>query len=502
MQHRDGVSMSQTVNKNFFKQPFFILCFLEFFERFGYYGFNYISIYFYISKLGFSESQATTLMGGFAALTYVFNAVGGYVADNVLGIKRTMFTGAALLSVGYAFLAIGSSISSHLVYPALAFIIIGSCLFKPAPTNLIAAIYGSDKSKLDSIYTYFYMSINLGSFCASILVPLLAKNVGYTIALLVCAIGLLAGIIYNVKHYVVIKMVDNAIGLAKLNARKILPFILVIVAGVVFVTLMLENDRLINWLLTIASVIIFMIFILQIVKEKDIAQRQKMIVAVILLFYAVVFFVIYQQKNTSFMLFNKHHVNLNFLGWNINPQTVPGFLGTSGIIMLSPFFAAMYRKLGKRDLALPQKFAIGLLLSSFAYGLLFLVCFFTDPHQHISFAWEILSISVFFASSELLIGALGVSLMAQLVPDRMRGFAMGTWFITCALGIKLGSYIASLVANNSVGGTVDTVYSDVEQVASFERYQHLFGSIFAFGLICAAVAWLIGGKLKRMIGNS
>lgn len=202
------------------------------------------------------------------------------------------------------------------------------------------------------------------------------------------------------------------------------------------------------------------------------------------------------------MLFNKHHVNLNFLGWSINPQTVPGFLGTSGIILLSPLFAAMYKKLGKRDLALPQKFAVGLLLSSFAYGLLFLVCLFTDPSKQISFAWEILSISVFFASSELLISALGVSLMAQLVPDRMRGFAMGTWFITSALGIKLGSYVASLVANNSTSGKVDAVYSGAEQIASFQKYQHLFGNIFTFGLVCAVIAWLIGGKLKRMIGNS
>jgi len=51
--------MSQS--SSFLKKPFFILCFLEFFERFGYYGFNYISIYFYISKLGFSEAQATIL---------------------------------------------------------------------------------------------------------------------------------------------------------------------------------------------------------------------------------------------------------------------------------------------------------------------------------------------------------------------------------------------------------------------------------------------------------
>jgi POT family proton-dependent oligopeptide transporter len=190
------------------------------------------------------------------------------------------------------------------------------------------------------------------------------------------------------------------------------------------------------------------------------------------------------------------------LGWDINPQTVPGFLGTSGIILLSPIFAAMYRRLGKRDLALPQKFAIGLFLSASAYGLLFLVCLFTNPSDKISFAWEILSISVFFASSELLISALGVSLMAQLVPDRMRGFAMGTWFITSALGIKLGSYVASLVANNAGKGKIDVVYSASEQIASFEKYQHLFGSIAAFGLACAVIAWLIGGKLTRMIGNN
>lgn len=488
--------MSQS--SSFLKKPFFILCFLEFFERFGYYGFNYISIYFYISKLGFSEAQATILMGGFASLTYVFNAVGGYVADNVLGIKRTMFTGAALLCFGYASLAIGSNFSPLFVYAALALIILGSCLFKPAPTNLIASIYGHDKSSLDSTYTLFYMSINVGSFCASILVPLLAKNYGYTTALLVCSVGVLVGILYNIKNYAVLKYVDNSMGLQPLNLKKILPFGITLVAGLLFVTTMLQNDSIINLLLSVASVIIFSYFIWQIIREQNPAQRKKMLVAVVLLIYAVVFFVIYQQKNTSFMLFNKHHVNLLFLGWNINPQTVPGLLGTSGIILLSPIFAILYRKLGKNDLSLPHKFAIGLLMSASAYALLYLVCLMADPSQKISFAWEILAISVFFASAELLISALGVSLMAQLVPERMRGFAMGTWFITSALGIKLGSYVASLVANHRSTQVSDT-YDAAQQIASFQSYQHLFGSIALFGLVAGLIAWLLGGKLKRMI---
>jgi POT family proton-dependent oligopeptide transporter len=115
----------------------------------------------------------------------------------------------------------------------------------------------------------------------------------------------------------------------------------------------------------------------------------------------------------------------------------------------------------------------------------------------ISFAWEVLAISVFFASAELLISALGVSLMAQLMPQRMRGFAMGTWFITSSLGIKLGSYVASLVANKKAGAAV--AYTAAEQAASFLSYETLFRNIFLFGITAAVIAFILGGKLKKMI---
>lgn len=486
-------------SRNFFKEPFFVLCFLEFFERFGYYGFTYISIYFYITHLDFSEAQATTLMGGFSALTYVFNAGGGYVADRVLGIKRTMFIGMSLLISGYLCLAIGANISPQLIYVSLTMIILGTCLFKPAPTNLLASVYGTDKNQLDIVYTYFYMSINMGSFCASILVPLLAKNYGYTVALLSCVAGLIIGLSYNIKNYFVIKDIDNQIGKISLNKNQLLVFIITAITGVIFVTVMLQQDGLINLLLTIASVIIFGYFLIELFKETDNKQRQKMLVALVLLLYAVVFFVIYQQKNTSFMLFNRHHVDLNLWGFMVNPQTVPGLLDTGGVICLSPLFAILYRKLGKHDLSLPQKFAIGLLLSACAYGTLYFACLITSPSQKIGFAWEVLSIAVFFAASELLISALGISLMAQLMPERMRGFAMGMWFITSALGIKLGSYIASLVANHSIKGSIDTAFSVGDQVVSFMKYQQLFGNIFWFGLLCALIGWALSGKLKRMI---
>jgi POT family proton-dependent oligopeptide transporter len=82
----------------------------------------------------------------------------------------------------------------------------------------------------------------------------------------------------------------------------------------------------------------------------------------------------------------------------------------------------------------------------------------------------------------------------------MRGFAIGMWFITSALGIKLGSFIASLVANNSAKSSTES-YDLATQIASFNNYEHLFRNIFLLGLSAAIIAWLLGGKLTRMINN-
>jgi POT family proton-dependent oligopeptide transporter len=261
----------------------------------------------------------------------------------------------------------------------------------------------------------------------------------------------------------------------------------------------LQQDELINWALIIASIIIFSYFIYEIFRAKDRGSRQKMIVAIILLIYAIVFFIIYQQKNTSLMLFNTHHVNLLFLGININPQSTPGLLSTGGIILLSPFFAKLYKKLGDNDLSMPHKFSLGLTLSSSAYGVLYLVCLFTNPLSKINFGWEIFAISILFSSAELLVSALGVSLMAKLVPEHLRGFSMGMWFIASALGLKLGSIIASFAASHNLNDKTTTLLVGAAKVTSFKLYQELFGTVFITGLIISIIAWIIGKYLNQML---
>ena len=56
-----------------------------------------------------------------------------------------------------------------------------------------------------------------------------------------------------------IKHVDNALGLAKLSPKKIAPFAFSLIAGLIFISVMLQNDKLINLLLTVASIAILAI---------------------------------------------------------------------------------------------------------------------------------------------------------------------------------------------------------------------------------------------------
>ncbi|QIV96068.1 POT family proton-dependent oligopeptide transporter [Allofrancisella inopinata] len=485
------------------QNPFFLLCFFEFFERFGYYGFSYTAILFFMSKYGFNftEKNAVLLFGGFASLTYVFNAIGGYVADKIFGIKKTMFLGAIFLLIGYFSLALSPFIQgiSSYIYFSLACIIVGSSLFKPAPTNLISKIY-TDKRKLDSVYTYFYMSINMGSLSASLLIPILATNYGYTVAYGVCSIGFGIGILNSVVSYSSIKDIDNEIGLLGVSMLKTVLIVFTFILAIVGLSVILQTNDTINYILWFGAGLIFGIFAFQIYVEKDPQSKKKILAAIILLIYAVLFFVIYQQKATSFFLFNVHHVNLNLFGYTVNPQTIPGVLNTAGIIILSPILALVYTRLGSRDLTLPFKFALGILFCGFAYGSMFLACLLNDPTAKVSMLWEVLAITIFFSSGELLISALGLSLMAKLLPERITGFAMGTWFITSAIGIKIGTTIAQAVTTG-IKYDANTGFSTQVTIESFHKYQTLFGCVSLVAIIFSVIAFLIGKKLNRMIQN-
>jgi POT family proton-dependent oligopeptide transporter len=78
-------------------------------ERFGYYGMRALLTLYLTKHFLFSDSQATALYGGYTALVYLTPLVGGLLADQFLGSKRSVKFGAIIMAIGYFTLAFGGT---------------------------------------------------------------------------------------------------------------------------------------------------------------------------------------------------------------------------------------------------------------------------------------------------------------------------------------------------------------------------------------------------------
>jgi POT family proton-dependent oligopeptide transporter len=79
----------------------------EMWERFGYYGMRAILTLYLVNHFLFSDTTSTGIYGGFTALVYLTPLVGGLIADQYLGSKRSVKFGAIMMALGYFTLCFG-----------------------------------------------------------------------------------------------------------------------------------------------------------------------------------------------------------------------------------------------------------------------------------------------------------------------------------------------------------------------------------------------------------
>ncbi|MEO6199211.1 MAG: peptide MFS transporter [Sphingomicrobium sp.] len=79
----------------------------EMWERFGYYGMRALLTLYLTKHFIFGDREATGLYGGFTALVYLTPLVGGLLADQYLGSKKSVKFGAILMALGYFTLCFG-----------------------------------------------------------------------------------------------------------------------------------------------------------------------------------------------------------------------------------------------------------------------------------------------------------------------------------------------------------------------------------------------------------
>ena len=99
-----------------------MLFFTELWERFSFYGMKTLLVLYMINHFFWSQEDASSLLGTYAALAYGLPVVGGFIADRYLGARRAVILGAVLLSIGHFLMAFEPL---PFFYTALCFIIAG-----------------------------------------------------------------------------------------------------------------------------------------------------------------------------------------------------------------------------------------------------------------------------------------------------------------------------------------------------------------------------------------
>jgi proton-dependent oligopeptide transporter, POT family len=443
-------------DKGFFGHPkgLSTLFFTELWERFSYYGMRALLILFMIAPpkqagLGFPVSKAGAIYGLYTAMVYLLSLPGGWLADQFLGPRRAVLYGGIVIALGHFCLAV-PGLSTF--YSGLTLIVLGTGLLKPNVSTMVGQLYREHDHRRDAGFSIFYMGINVGALIAPLICGYLGEKVNWHYGFAMAGIGMTLGLL----QYVLRGRDLGSVGLRpsgtgskesadrhrktlRLGILTILAALAVLVAlnllGIVRITP--ERVASAGGVMLVAITISFFGWIFAFGKWSPI-ERKRLLAILVLFIAAAAFWANYEQAGSTLNLFAKRNTQLTVFGFTY-PASWFQSLNSLFILLLAPFFAWLWIRLGSKDPSSPAKFAGGLLFVALG----FLVLAPVAGGGRVSPIWLILC--YFFQTvGELLLSPVGLSAMTKLAPPRIVSLTMGAWFLADSVGNYIGGLWASV----------------------------------------------------------
>ena len=143
---------------------------------------------FVFGPLG-TQPLASQIYGFYTGLVYLTPIFGGLLADRVLGQRRTVILGAALMAVGHFLMAFESWFLL-----ALTVLILGNGCFKPNISTQVGMLYPPGDRRRDRAFSIFYVGINLGAFFSPLVCGTLGEEWGWHYGFGAAGVGMTIGL--------------------------------------------------------------------------------------------------------------------------------------------------------------------------------------------------------------------------------------------------------------------------------------------------------------------
>lgn len=419
-------------------------------ERFNFYGVRGLLILFMTASvasggLGFDVKKAAMIYGLYMSSVYLLSLPGGWIADRLLGARRSVLYGGILISAG-AFCLLSPSLTAF--YLGLLIIVLGTGLLKPNVSTIVGMLYPPGDHRRDAGFSIFYMGINLGAVLASLICGWVGQKVNWHLGLALGGVGMLLAVVQFALQGKYLGNAGNEVTHSQGARRNALIAIIggcaavallfaVLRAAHIDITPSLINDAFGVGLLGL-SVVMFAWLIFG--PGWSPIERKRFVAILVLFIASSLFWAAYEQAGSTMSLFAEHSTRKDILGFNY-PASWFQSLNSFFIIAFAPAFAWLWIKLGRRDPSSPAKFALGLFLIGLGFVVLVPAAFLAQNGQ-VSSLW--LTASYLFQTfGELSLSPVGLSAMTKLAPARVVSLMMGIWFVTISVGEYVGGRLAA-----------------------------------------------------------
>jgi POT family proton-dependent oligopeptide transporter len=472
------------------------LFFTEMWERFSYYGMRALLVLFMTNAvttggMGMDDVTATAIYGLYTAAVYVVALPGGWIADRLLGLRRSVFWGGVVIALGHFTLAIPNIFA---FYSGLSLIVIGTGLLKPNISAIVGDLYPEGGARRDAGFSIYYMGINIGGMMGPIVCGYLGEVIDWHLGFGAAGVGMVLGL---VQYSLGGRHLGNAGELrpesrsveSRRSATRSLLRAAEAAAGVGLILWALQSMGVVHLTLLgfvdwagIFIVSLAALYLLYVVTLGGLTMPEKKRVGVIAVCFvaAACFWSGFEQAGSSMNLFADRLTNRVIGGWEMPASWLQSVNGIF-IILLAPLFSALWLWMGSRNPSIPAKMGLGLIFLGLGFAVLAWGSANASLDSPVSPSW-LVATYFFHTIGELCLSPIGLSSITRLSPARYVGQMMGIWFMGAALGNLVAGRVAGLIESLPL--------------------PQLFGAVTTFSAAAGLVLLVLSKPLKSWIGDA
>lgn len=446
----------------------YTLFFTEMWERASYYGMRALLVLFLAAPvtaggMGLDDKTAAAIYGIYTAAVYLFALPGGWISDRLLGMKNAVFYGGCIIAAGHFSMALPWD---ETFYLGLVLIVLGTGLLKPCISSIVGELYTNRPgSQRDAGFSIYYMGINLGAIMGPLICGYLGENVNWHYGFAAAGIGMVIGLIQfkisskqhlagagdfetpeksDTEAWAGIRRSWTWVGLFTLGLS-------VFIGAAILGHITLDPFAIAaNGSVVIAAIAVAYFCYIYFGGGISDVEKGRMKAAGALFGIAAVFWAGFEQSGSSFNLFAQRYTDREMFDWEM-PASWLQATNALFIITLAPFFAAMWVKLGARNLnpSSPVKFAIGILLLGLGFGVMAIAAKLVVEGQSVLPTWLVLTY-LLHTMGELCLSPIGLSLVTKLAPRNFSAQMMGFWFMSSAIGNLMAGVLAGRMGHDNL----------------------------------------------------